>query len=56
MLTAIWFFHRFVLFGIAITYMTSGILSRLAYSFRRKGPLSAETLPAPETNPQEQSQ
>ena len=43
-LTAIWYFHRLVLFGIAITYMASGIISRLAYAFRRHG---AAPPPAP---------
>ena len=45
-LTAIWFFHRFVLFAMAITYMTSGVLSRLAYSFRRRGPVPPQEVPA----------
>ena len=38
-LTAIWFFHKVVLFAMAVTYMTSGVLSRVAYSFRRRGPV-----------------
>lgn len=35
-LTLIWYFHRVVLFVMAITYLTSGVLSRLAYGFRRR--------------------
>ena len=35
-LAAIWFFHRYVLFAMVITYMLSGVLSRLVYAFRRK--------------------
>jgi CDP-diacylglycerol--serine O-phosphatidyltransferase len=34
-LAGIWYFHRYLLFGLAITYMCSGVISRLAYSFRR---------------------
>jgi CDP-diacylglycerol--serine O-phosphatidyltransferase len=34
-LTAIWYFHRYVLFAVAVAYMISGILSRLSYAFRR---------------------
>jgi CDP-diacylglycerol--serine O-phosphatidyltransferase len=45
-LTAIWYFHRFVLFGMAVTYMLSGIFSRLAYGLHRRGN-------APPTPPQE---
>jgi CDP-diacylglycerol---serine O-phosphatidyltransferase len=37
-LTAIWFFHQWLLFALAITYLVSGVYSRLAYSFRRHGP------------------
>jgi len=33
---AIWFFSQWVLFIIAVTYMTSGILWRLQWIFRRK--------------------
>jgi CDP-diacylglycerol--serine O-phosphatidyltransferase len=36
-LTAIWYFHQWLLFALAITYMASGVLSRLVYSFRRRG-------------------
>ena len=42
-ITAIWYFHRFVLFGIAITYMVSGIISRLAYGLRRRTPAPPPT-------------
>ncbi len=50
MLTAIWFFHRVVLFVLAITYMTSGVLSRLAYSFRRRSPAPPAPPPPEPTN------
>jgi CDP-diacylglycerol--serine O-phosphatidyltransferase len=43
-LTAIWYFHRFVLFGMAVIYLSSGIYSRVAYSLRRHG---SHTPPAP---------
>ena len=46
-LTAIWFFHRIVLFAMALTYLVSGVLSRVAYSFRRRGPVPP-TPPAPQ--------
>jgi CDP-diacylglycerol--serine O-phosphatidyltransferase len=42
-ITAIWYFHRFVLFGIAVTYMVSGIFFRLAYAFRRRTPAPPPT-------------
>jgi CDP-diacylglycerol--serine O-phosphatidyltransferase len=35
---AIWFFSRQVLFAIALLYMFSGVLWRLQWIFRRKGP------------------
>jgi CDP-diacylglycerol--serine O-phosphatidyltransferase len=34
-LAGIWYFHRYLLFVLAVTYMSSGVVSRLAYSFRR---------------------
>jgi CDP-diacylglycerol--serine O-phosphatidyltransferase len=34
-LAAIWFFHRYVLFIIALSYMISGVFFRLTYAFRR---------------------
>jgi CDP-diacylglycerol---serine O-phosphatidyltransferase len=34
-LAAIWFFHRYVLFILAVTYMVSGVFFRLTYAFRR---------------------
>jgi CDP-diacylglycerol--serine O-phosphatidyltransferase len=34
---AIWYFSEWVLFGIAILYMASGVLWRLQWIFRRKG-------------------
>jgi CDP-diacylglycerol--serine O-phosphatidyltransferase len=37
-LGAIWFHSRPVLFGIAIVYMASGVLSRLLWILRRKSP------------------
>jgi CDP-diacylglycerol--serine O-phosphatidyltransferase len=42
--TAIWYFHRWVLFGMAVLYLSSGIYSRLAYSLRKRG---SQTPPAP---------
>jgi CDP-diacylglycerol--serine O-phosphatidyltransferase len=35
-LAAIWYFHRYVLFAMAASYMISGVLFRLAYAFRRR--------------------
>jgi CDP-diacylglycerol--serine O-phosphatidyltransferase len=35
---AIWFFSRYVLFGIALLYMLSGVLWRLQWVFRRRNP------------------
>jgi len=35
---AIWSFSRYVLFGIALTYMFSGVLWRLQWIFRRRPP------------------
>jgi len=34
---AIWFFSRYVLFGIALIYMFSGVIWRLQWIFRRRG-------------------
>lgn len=34
-LAAIWYFHRYVLFVLAVTYMISGVFFRLTYAFRR---------------------
>jgi len=34
---AIWYFSEWVLFGIAVLYMASGVLWRLQWIFRRKG-------------------
>ncbi len=34
---AIWYFSQWVLFGIALLYMASGVLWRLQWIFRRKG-------------------
>lgn len=48
-LTAIWYFHRVVLFALALAYLVSGVLSRLAYSFRRRG--SAPPAPPQEVLP-----
>jgi CDP-diacylglycerol--serine O-phosphatidyltransferase len=49
MLTAIWYFHRFVLFGMALAYMGSGIYSRLTYSWKRGQP-TQPPLPPPEAS------
>jgi CDP-diacylglycerol--serine O-phosphatidyltransferase len=35
-LAAIWYFHRYVLFLLAVSYMVSGVFFRLAYAFRRR--------------------
>jgi phosphatidylserine synthase len=48
-LTAIWYFHRIVLFVLALTYLISGVLSRLDYAVRRRGP--APPAPPPEVLP-----
>jgi CDP-diacylglycerol---serine O-phosphatidyltransferase len=48
--TAIWYFHRVVLFAMAIAYLTSGVLSRVAYSLRGR-PAPLPTQPQP-TQPQ----
>ena len=48
-LTAIWYFHRIVLFVLALTYLISGVLSRLAFAVRRRGP--APPAPPPEVLP-----
>jgi len=37
LIAAIWFFSEYVLFFIALTYMLSGVIARLAYAVRRKG-------------------
>jgi len=34
---AIWFYSQYVLFGIALTYMFTGVLWRLQWIFRRRG-------------------
>jgi CDP-diacylglycerol---serine O-phosphatidyltransferase len=39
-LAAIWYFHRYVLFVLAVTYMISGVFFRLTYAFRRRDPIS----------------
>jgi CDP-diacylglycerol--serine O-phosphatidyltransferase len=31
-------FHRYMLFAIGITYMMSGVVTRLSYFFRRRPP------------------
>lgn len=35
---AVWYFSRYVLFGLALTYMLSGVLSRLIFILRRPSP------------------
>jgi len=45
-LAAVWYFHRYVLFVVAVTYMISGVFFRLTYAFRR-------STPVPPTPPQE---
>ena len=44
-LTAIWYFHRYVLFAIAVTYMISGIYSRIVYGLHRRTSLPPPTPP-----------
>jgi CDP-diacylglycerol--serine O-phosphatidyltransferase len=44
-LTAIWYFHRVVLFALAVTYMVSGVFFRLTYAFRRRGSSQPPTPP-----------
>jgi CDP-diacylglycerol---serine O-phosphatidyltransferase len=34
-LAAVWYFHQYVLFVVAVTYMISGVFFRLTYAFRR---------------------
>ncbi|HET6934595.1 MAG TPA: phosphatidylcholine/phosphatidylserine synthase [Candidatus Angelobacter sp.] len=40
-LAMIWFFSRPLLFAIAITYMLSGVVTRLSFVFRRRPPQTA---------------
>jgi len=46
-LAAIWYFHRYVLFALAVGYMVSGVIFRLTYAFRRSNALPPPT-PSPE--------
>jgi len=39
MVAAIWYFHRYMLFILAVTYMISGVVSRLTYAFRKRSTL-----------------
>ncbi len=41
-LVSIWFYSRYVLFALALTYMLSGVLARLFYAIRRR-PVAAPT-------------
>jgi len=50
-LTAIWFFHRVVLFAMAITYLVTGVFSRIAYSFRRRSPALPPPVPQTQAPP-----
>lgn len=36
-LGAVWYFHRYVLFALVVTYMASGVFFRLMYALRRGG-------------------
>ncbi len=47
----IWFFSKYVLFFIALTYMLSGVLARLQWIFRRK-PTAPPSEPSYEEAPQ----
>ena len=44
-LAAIWYFHRYVLFALAVTYMVSGVFFRLTYAFRQARPVPPPTPP-----------
>jgi CDP-diacylglycerol--serine O-phosphatidyltransferase len=48
----IWFFSRYVLFFIALTYMLSGVLARLQWIFRRKPSGPPPPAPSYEEAPQ----
>ena len=48
----IYFFSRYVLFLLGLTYMLSGVLARLAWIFRRKSSLPPPPPPAYEEAPQ----
>lgn len=44
-LAAVWYFHRYVLFILAVTYMVSGVFFRLTYAFRRRDSVPPATPP-----------
>ena len=46
-LAAIWYFHRYVLFALAVTYMLSGVFFRLTYAFRRRSAAPQEAAEKP---------
>jgi CDP-diacylglycerol--serine O-phosphatidyltransferase len=44
-LAAVWYFHRYVLFVLAVTYMISGVFFRLTYAFRHGNTVPPPTPP-----------
>ena len=50
-LAAIWYFHRYVLFALAVTYMLSGVFFRLTYAFGHSRPLPPPAPPQEEPEP-----
>ena len=38
-MAAIWYFHRYVLFIMTLTYMLTGVVFRLTYAFRKRSPV-----------------
>jgi CDP-diacylglycerol---serine O-phosphatidyltransferase len=44
-LAAVWYFHRYVLFILAVTYMISGVFFRLTYAFKKRSSLPPSTPP-----------
>jgi CDP-diacylglycerol--serine O-phosphatidyltransferase len=44
-LAAVWYFHRYVLFVLAVSYMISGVFFRLTYAFRRRNSVPPPTAP-----------
>ena len=50
-LAAIWYFHRYVLFALAVTYMLSGVFFRLTYAFGHSRALPPPAPPQEEPGP-----
>jgi hypothetical protein len=38
-MAAMWYFHRYVLFIMTVTYMLTGVFFRLTYAFRKRSPV-----------------